>query len=104
MKQIRTLRISIESLALFLIPSGCLVESNLWIWRLETRFFAGGDSSERLHVIDDHRDPKCCVTGVALQSPRGVWANFKEGAKRLYPLRYWPRERRGNSAQRTAAR
>ena len=46
MKQIRTRRISIESLALFVIASGCLVESNLWIWRLETRFFADGDSSE----------------------------------------------------------
>ncbi|PYL79730.1 MAG: hypothetical protein DMF27_00500 [Verrucomicrobia bacterium] len=34
---------------------------------------------------------------MACQSPRGAWANFKKRAKCLYPLRYWPRKRRGNS-------
>jgi len=34
---------------------------------------------------------------MACQLPAGVLANFKEQAKRLYPLRYWPSERRRNS-------
>src|SRR5438046_9858733 len=34
---------------------------------------------------------------MASQSARGVWANLEGRAKRLYPLRYWPRKRRENS-------
>jgi hypothetical protein len=34
---------------------------------------------------------------MACQWPQGVWVNFKERAKRLYPLRYCSSEGHGNS-------
>jgi hypothetical protein len=37
---------------------------------------------------------------MTVQWPQGVWANFKERVKCLYPLRYWPSERRRNSPKK----
>ena len=107
MKSVKIHRISIDSLALSVIASGCRVEDLFFDLEIRKRLSPTAISAKALHAIYDPLisvDPKCCVTGMALQSPQRVWANFKERAKRLYPLRYWPRERRGNSAQRTAAR
>jgi hypothetical protein len=54
MKQIKIHRISIDSLALFVLASGCLVENLFVDPEIGARFFADGDTTDCFPVVHDH--------------------------------------------------
>jgi len=77
LKQIKIHRISIDSLALFVLASGCLVEDLFVDPEIGARFFAGGNFSER-----PPRVPSSLIT----VNPRALDAESGEALGVEYPL------------------
>jgi hypothetical protein len=77
LKQIKIHRISIDSLALFVLASGCLVENLFVDLEIGAPFFGGGNFSERAP-----RDPWSLIT----VKPRALDAESGEALGVEYPL------------------